>query len=363
MRILKRVVAVSLCLAIAVAMGGCGHKKSAHAAGSNVSADPSVRGDVTVYTSLAESQSSKYLVSFRKQYPNVNLTLVSDNPTVLMAKVIKQKKTPVADVIWHTPLSAVTAAEEASALASYSYHPGQYDAVAADYSDGDHPATPLFVGTDAKLIGWAVNTSKTGGAAPQAFADLTDSKYAGQIVAPSINTDAGYTMVASLLSADGDGNDEAWAYLDQLDKNVAYYTDDEAAPAQAVADGSAGVGIGFDKQVTDVANSGGSAQAVFPGLPEMSPYEIDVDALVNKPSPSSAAKTFLDWAISDDAMNAYAAETPITSVDQGNGLPQGYPATVSDQLMQNEDFSYSADNHDKIVAEWKKRYGKKIKAQ
>ena len=61
-------------------------------------------------------------------------------------------------------------------------------------------------------------------------------------------------------------------------------------------------------------------------------------------------------------MGVYAADTPITSVDEGN-QPQGYPATISDQLMQAEDFSYLAANHDKIVTEWMKRYGKKIKAQ
>ena len=103
--------------------------------------------------------------------------------------------------------------------------------------------------------------------------------------------------------------------------------------------------------------------AVFPGLPELSPWELDVDALVSKPAPSAAAKTFLDWAISDAAMNAYAADTPATSVDEGNGLPQGYPAAVSDQLMQPNDFGWTANNHKKVVTEWMKRYGSKIKAQ
>ena len=360
MRIVPKLVAVALCAALALSAAGCGHKKVLAKSTKGVSVDRSVVGTLTVYTSTPQAQADKYLADFKDQYPNVTLSVITSTPVGIVAKAMKEKKAPVADVIWRTPLSAVYAADEASALASYVYHPGQYDAVAADYSDPDTPEPPLVTGTDARIIGWAVNTSKTGGSAPQSFADLTDSKYSGQIVMPSINTDAGYTMVSLLLSFDGE--DTAWPYLDQLNKNVAYYTDDEAAPAKAVAEGSAGVGIGWDKQITDAASSG-SAQVVFPGLPEMSPYDVDADALVNKPQPSAAAKVFLEWAISDSAMGAYAEDTPITSVDEGDGLPAGYPPSVSDQLMQNADWSYMADNHTQIVKEWMKRYGKKIKAQ
>ena len=361
MRIVGRLMAVSLCVALAISIAGCGHKKVHAKGGLAVAADPSVVGTVTVYTSTPKTQADRYLADFQRQYPNVKLSVVTSTPAGIVAQVIKEKKKPVADVIWHTPLSAVYAADEATALAFYVYHPGQYDAVQANYSDPDQADKPFVTGTDARLVGWAVNTSKTGGAAPRSFADLTDSKYSGLIVMPSVNTDAGYTMVSLLLSTDGE--DTGWAYLDQLDKNVDHYTNDENAPTQAVADGSVGVGIGWDKQVTDAANSGGSAQAVFPGLPEMSPYDIDVDALVAKLVPSSAAKTFLEWAISDDAMNLYAADTPITSVEEGSVLAPGYPTSISDQLMQNADWGYMADNHAKIVADWMKRYGKKIKSQ
>jgi len=360
MRSLTRLAAVALCAVLAVSIAGCGHHRKT-AKSQDISADPSVVGTVTVYTSTPTSQANRYLSDFRKQYPNVKLTVVSDTATATVARLIKEKKAPVADVVWHTPLSAVYGADEATALAAYAYHPGQYDAVQADYSDPDHPDNPLVTGTDAQIIGWVVDTSKTGGSTPAAFADLTDSKYQGQIVMPAITTDAGYTMVSLLLSSDGE--DTTWPYLDQLDKNVAYYTTDQDAPAQAVADGNAAIGIGFDKAVTDAGNSGGSTQIVWPALPEMSPYDIDVDALVAKPAPKSAAKVFLDWAISDSAMNQYAVDTPITSVDEGNGLPQGYPPSISDQLIQNADWGYMADNRAAIVAKWMKRYGKKVRAQ
>ena len=275
MRKLARVLVVALCVALAVSAAGCKLPKSKAKKKVSTAADTSVQGDVTAYTSMPQDQADKYLAVFKKEYPNVNVTIVSDKPAAIAAKLVKEKKAPVADVVWHTPLSAVTAAEEASALASYSYHPGQIDAVDANWTDGDHPDAPLFTGVDASLLSWAVNSSKTGGNSPATFRDLIDSKYSGMIAAPSINTDAGYTMVASLLS--NMDETDGWKYLDQLDKNVTYYSDDQAAPAKDAAGGTVGIGIGFDNAVVAAANSGSGVSAVFPGQPEMSPYDIDVD--------------------------------------------------------------------------------------
>lgn len=351
-------VVVVLLVVASLALTGCGHKRH-RAKKTTVIADYSVSGTVTVDTSLASEEATRYLDGFRHAYPKVKVALVSASATQTAASIIAHKKAPIADVVWHTPLSAIYAADEAKALMVYAYHPGQIDAVISDYTDPDTPDKPIVTGTDARLIAFAVNPTKMGGASPAGFADLTDPKYKGQIVMPSVNTEAGYNMIASLLSA----NDESeWDYFDQLDKNVAYYTTDETSAVEAVKSGSAGVGIGFDPAVVKAANaSGGAVHAVFPGLPDMSPYEIDVDALVATTSPTPAAKAFLDWAISDDAMRLYSADTPITSVDEGKKFPAGYPAAISDQLMQNEDFQYSTENRKTIVAKWMKRYGSKIK--
>lgn len=359
-RISTFVLVLTLLLIASLALTGCGHKRHRKKK-TTVVADYSVSGTVTVNTSLASEEATRYLRGFARAYPKVKVALVSASATQTAASVIANKKAPIADVVWHTPLSAMYAASEAKALMVYAYHPGQIDAVISDYTDPDTPDKPVVTGTDARLIAFAVNPSKLGGASPGGFADLTDAKYKGQIVMPSVNTETGYCMIASLLSA----NDESeWDYFDELDKNVAYYTHDETSAVEAVKSGAVALGVGFDPAVVGAANSsGGGVHAVFPGLPEMSPYEIDVDALIATTSPTPAAKAFLDWAIGDDAMRLYAKNTPITSVDEGKKLPAGYPAVISDQLMQNEDFQYSAENRKAIVAEWMKRYGSRIKTE
>lgn len=360
MRISRRVMAASLCVAVAASAAACSTAKAKQTAGS--APDPSVKGAITVYTSLAKTQADSYLGVFEKEYPNVRVDLVRDTAPAIAEKLIKEKKTPLADVVWHTPLSSVMAAAEASALAPYAYHPGQLDALSGDFRDADHPDQPLYAGVDARLIALAVNggvLQQAGASEPKVLDDLADPKFAGQLVLPSINTEAGYALVSNLIVNMDEG--PAWEFLDKLDKNVAYYADDEAAPAKAAASGSAGVGISWDTAVVDAQNGGNAVDAVFPGPPQLSPWEMDVDALVRKPTPSDAAKTFLDWAISDPAMAAYAKDTPVTSVAIGQGFPSGYPSDPSQQMMEPNDFNWTADNHAKVVAEWMKRYGKKIK--
>jgi iron(III) transport system substrate-binding protein len=359
MRTVTKMASVALCVALLVPMVGCRHHKKA--SGDAVNADPSVTGSITVYTSLTQDRVDSYLAAFKSTYPNVTVKVVRDTPTAISARIVKEKKAPLADVVWHTPLSSLTAAEETGALQAYVYPPGQYDAVQGSFADGDHGALPQFVGVDARMIGWLVNSGKTGGSTPQTFDDLVDPKYRGQIVMPSVNTEAGYTIVATIISLKGE--DDGWPYLDSLDQNVSYYTNTDDAAPKAAQSGDAGVGLGWDNDIIGDAQGGGGAQAAWPGQPELSPYDLDVDALL-KPTASKAAKTFLNWAISDDAMNAYAKDTPITAVDEGTGLPTGYPnGDVTDQFNTNMDFQFLADNHDQIVAEWMKRYGKKIRGQ
>jgi iron(III) transport system substrate-binding protein len=360
MRMLTKIMAVAVGAALVLSLAGCGEDNGPRAT-AGAAADPSLKGNLTVYTSLPDDQSGTYLASFKKTYPNVKLKVVQATPGAIADKLIKEKKKPVADVVWHTPLSAVMRAIEASALAQYAYHPGQIDALGGDFVDHDNPSNPYYVGTDLRMVAFAVNTGKTGGAAPATLSDLLDPKYKDQIVAPSIKTDAGYAFVSSLMENKSPEN--AWQYLADLDKNVSYYTDDEMVAVNDVADGNIGVGLAFDGPIVKTQNDGGTIEAVFPGLPDMSPWEMDVQGLVKKSGSAKVAKAFLDWSISDPAMAAYAVDTPVTGVDTGAEMPSGYPETWTEQLMLPANWSAMAANRAKLVAEWTKRFGKKVKEQ
>lgn len=353
LRMLARALVVGALVSGVVVATGCGASDEPEAP--SVQADPSVRGDLTVYTSLEPEQADSYLQLFKQAHPNINVNLVSDTPQRITERLIEEKDAPVADVVWHTPLSWLMSASLASVLATYTYPAELFEPVAADYIDPD----TKWIGTNARLIAFAINKDRIKGEPPVVFEQLADSRYKGQFVLPSINTDVGYTMYSSLIVY----YDEELAYevFDAIHKNVQYYTDDPEAALEAVVNGQAGLTIGYDRRVVDLDQQG-KLTAVFPGIPDVSPWELDVNAAVRKEGgPSEPAKRFLEWAISRPAMTAYHKDTPSTAVKVTERPPKGYPEEFETQLMQPVDFEFVSKNRDRIVAEWMKRYGEKIR--
>ena len=70
----------------------------------------------------------------------------------------------------------------------------------------------------------------------------------------------------------------------------------------------------------------------------------------------AAAKQFLDWAVTDEAMKLYAQYFAAVGV-AGFPVPEGLPKDVSKVVFPN-DFDWSAKNRDRILAEWSRRYAK-----
>jgi iron(III) transport system substrate-binding protein len=89
---------------------------------------------------------------------------------------------------------------------------------------------------------------------------------------------------------------------------------------------------------------------------EGSGYEIEANALTKKGKANAAAKEFLDWAITDEAMALYSKYFGAVSVP-GFPVPEGLPKDLSKVVYPN-DFDWSAKNRDRILAEWAKRYQK-----
>ena len=69
-----------------------------------------------------------------------------------------------------------------------------------------------------------------------------------------------------------------------------------------------------------------------------------------------AAKQFLDWAASDEAMALYAKYFAAVGV-AGMPVPEGLPKDITKVVCPN-DFEWSAKNRDRILAEWQNRYAK-----
>src|SRR5260370_940694 len=146
----------------------------------------------------------------------------------------------------------------------------------------------------------------------------------------------GYLSVASILQRMKEA--EGWKYLDALDKNMAEYTKSGSKPCKDAAAGERAVGVSFEYVAMKMKKDGAPVEMVLPK--EGSGYEIEANGLTKKGKSNAAAKQFLDWAISDEAMALYAKYFAAVSV-AGFPVPEGLPKDISKVVYPN-DFDWSA---------------------
>lgn len=310
---------------------------------------------LVVYTALEDDQIKEYLSSFKAQNPDITINTVRDSTGIVTAKLMAEKDNPQADVVWGLAATSLLVADQAGMLEPYA--PKGLEQVRAQLRDPRNP--PTWVGINAWMSAFCVNTveaKKKNLAIPTSWEDLTKPEYKGQIVMSDPSASGtGFLSVSAILQMNGE--EKGWQYLDALDKNVAEYVPSGSKPCKLAGTGEHPIGISFDYRAAKAKASGEPIQAVFPK--EGSGWDIESNGLVKKAEIKPAAKTFLDWAISADASKKYAENFAVTAVKTDVPIPAGYPADPLAQMIQPNDFNWAAENRDRILAEWTKRYGSK----
>ncbi len=98
------------------------------------------------------------------------------------------------------------------------------------------------------LVGNKTKLAEKGYTVPTSWKELLDPKWKGQIVAPSPRTSGTAFMINySFLSLYGEK--DGWKYLEDLDKNMAFYTRSGNAPTDLVGRGEYLLGITSDENV------------------------------------------------------------------------------------------------------------------
>lgn len=340
-------------------MSGCGVKKiedvkdtSAQAettetvSGSG-SSDEIVKADsgsLTIYTAFEDDQIDKYLESFYAKYPDINVEVIRESTGTLVAKVIAEKDAPVADVIWGTSASVLLQLEPYGLIKGYT--PEGADLLDARFYDSTSEEA-LWTGCDVYETAFLVNTElceEMDIPVPHSFAELTDPMYEGLIVMPDpTSSGTGMLTVNGLISMMGE---DAWTYMNDLNKNIACYTTSGSKPAKMAAAGECVIGISFGYRCATLLADGNPVEVVFPS--EGCGWDVEANCLINKAEINPCAYTFLDWAISDEAMAKYATEYPITGRGVISDIPEGYSETPLENLC-DLDLSKAALERESII--------------
>jgi iron(III) transport system substrate-binding protein len=315
-------------------------------------APAAAKDTVVIYTAIEPEQITEYMKAVNRALPRLDVKMLRLSTGDISARFMAEKDNMQADVIWGVGATNMMVFKNAGLLEPYA--PRGLERVQALFRDTATP--PSWVGIDIYMSAFCFNTEvarKKNLPRPESWADLTKPVYKGEVVMPNpASSGTGYLSVASVLQRLGEA--DGWKYLDALDRNIAEYTKSGSKPCKDAAAGERAIGVSFEYVAAKMKKDGAPVEMVLPR--EGSGYEMEANALTRRGRANAAAKQFLDWAISDEAMALYAKYFAAVGV-AGFPVPEGLPKDVSKVVFPN-DFDWSAKNRDRILAEWQKRYQK-----
>ena len=313
---------------------------------------------LTVYTALETDQIKAYENGFTKVNPNIELKWVRDSTGVITAKLLAEKNNPQADVVMGVAASSLALLDSQGMLIPYK--PLNLDAIMSQYRDKKNP--PAWFGMDvwgATVCFNTVEAQKKNLPKPETWKDLTKPIYKGQIVMPNpASSGTGYFDVTAWLTLWGDDNGKGggWKYMDALHENIAQYTHSGSKPCNMAGTGEYVMGISFEYRANTNKAKGAPIDLVFPK--EGLGWDLEAFAIHKGTKKLEAAQKLADWASSKDAMLLYGKNFAITA-QPGVAEPlKNVPADYEKRLVKM-DFKYAADNRERILAEWTKRYDAK----
>jgi iron(III) transport system substrate-binding protein len=194
---------------------------------------------------------------------------------------------------------------------------------------------------------------------PETWQDLTRPVYKGQIVMPNpASSGTGYFDVVAWLSLFGDknGTGGGWKYMDALHENIGQYTHSGSKPCVLAGNGEYVVGIAFEYRANTVKAKGAPIDLVFPK--EGLGWDLEAFAIHKGTKNLDAAKKLANWASSKDAMKLYGKNFAITAQPGVASPLPNVPKDYESRLVKL-DFEYAANERERILNEWTKRYNGK----
>ena len=308
------------------------------------------RGAITVYTALEDELVSEYLQAFNAKYPDIKVNIVRESTGIITARLMAERNNPQADVVWGTAASSMLVLDERGQLEGYS--PKGVDRILPKFKSDK--LIPTWVGINAWETAFIVNSVELAKLGLQAdevksYDDLLRPELKGRIVMSNPNSSGtGFLTVAGILQLKGKDSQDGWNYLSKLHENVDQYVHSGSKPAKMAAAGECVVGVSFGYAGVSQRKKGAPVLTIFPI--DGSGWDMEANALIKKEKINPSAKIFLDWAISDDAMNLYKNNYPIIATGKG-GSYEGFNTDPIQQLIDN-DFAWTAGNREDILNKW-----------
>lgn len=309
-----------------------------------------VAEEITVYTSLEEDEVAHYLEIAKADMPDLTVNVLRLSTGDLGARILAESDNPRHDVIWGWALTNML--DPRILEMTESYEPAGIDSVPDRFRDTEG----RWFAPQGYMAAFCVNKPRLeeiGAPMPKSWSDLLHPALKGEVVMPNpVSSGTGYLQIASLIQ--GMGEEKGWQFLEDLDANIGQYIKSGSRPCRTARAGEYAVGASFAFIALKSIEEGYPIAMVIPS--EGAGYEMEANALMASSSNKDAAKQFLDWTLSGNAVAAYATYKALVSVKGAPmskaALEAGLPENVEDILFPM-DFAKSAQERSAILERWR----------
>ena len=308
---------------------------------------------ITVYTSYEEDELSAFLERMEGSLPDLEVNVLRLSTGDLHARILAESGNPQHDVIWGWAVTSMVDPRILEMLEPY--EPENIDRLPSRFKDDEGRWFAVTGYMGAFCVNNPVLEDK-GLPMPTSWEDLLDPVYEGEIVMPNpASSGTGYLQIASILQMKGE--EEGWEFLRALDKNMAQYIKSGSRPCNVASQGEYAVGASFALRAIKNINEGYPITMVIPS--EGAGNELEANALMASSQNKEAARRFLDWTLSDAAVDEYYSWKEIVTVSGGE-MPQsfqdaGLPEDIG-TIMYDMDFVWSAENRDRVLEQWQAEF-------
>lgn len=310
--------------------------------------------ELTVYTAVEAEDLKKYAARFNEEHPDITINWVRDSTGIVTAKLLAEKSNSKADVIWGLAGTSLLLMKGEGMLEPYA--PKSVDKLDSKFVDGGNP--PAWVGMDAWVAAVCVNiieADKNSLPMPSSWKDLTNPVYKGHIAMPNPSSSGtGFLDVSSWLQLFGEK--DGWAFMDGLHENIDHYTHSGSKPCKQAARGEVAIGVSFAFRGAKSKAKGAPIEIIIPS--EGVGWEMEAAAIVKGTKNLEAAKTLMDWAVSENANKMYNEGYAVVGIQSLAKPVEHFPENIVGSMIDN-DFEWAASNRKEILAEWQKRYDSK----
>lgn len=181
---------------------------------------------------------------------------------------------------------------------------------------------------------------------PTSYKDLLNPEYKGLITMPSPKTSGtGYMFLKSLVNAWGE--EEAFAYFDQLSPNMLQYTTSGSGPINSLLQGESAVGLGMTAQAVTEINKGAPFKLLF--FEEGSPYSVCGYAMIKGKEERQAVKDVFDFFYNTLIAENNELYFPEALFKEKRYTIENYPSDIRYSDMSNN----GIEEKERLLEKWK----------